>query len=318
MTKKERVLAAIRKQPVDRVPASFSLHFPEDVRKGQAAVDAHTSFLKATNCDVLKIMNENLVPAVGEMNGPEDWDQVPAYTKSAPFIKEQLELVTRTLEAAEAEVFTLATIHGICASTIHPIEARYGYVAVREMLCEHLRANPAPVLSAMDRICDVMCELTVAVAALGVDGIYYAALGGEHHFFTSEEFAAWIEPYDKRILQTAREAGVYTFLHICKENLNMNRYASYDALADVVNWGVYENGFPLAAGRELFPTATIMGGLANHNGVLVEGSHEEIGGAVQKIIAEFGTTGFILGADCTLPTEISYDRIRAAVQAAAL
>ncbi|HBN96656.1 MAG TPA: uroporphyrinogen III decarboxylase [Firmicutes bacterium] len=315
MNRKERVIAAIQKKPVDRVPASFSLHFPADIQKGQAAVDAHISFLNETGCDILKIMNENLVPPIGEMNGPEDWDQVPAHTKSSPFIQEQLELTKRTLEAAKENVFSLATIHGICASTIHPIEPRYGYVPVREMLCEHLRANPAPVLAAMARIADVLCELVRESAALGVDGIYYAALGAEHHFFTDEEFATWIEPYDLRILKAAKEAGLYNFLHICKENLNVQRYANYGELVDVVNWGVYETDFSLDEGRKLFPNATIMGGLANRSGVLVDGSHEEIRDAVRKIIKDFGTTGFILGADCTLPTEIPYDRIKAAVEA---
>lgn len=315
MNKKERVIAAIEKKPVDRVPASFSLHFPTEVQKGQVAVDAHISFLKETDCDILKIMNENLVPPIGEMHGPEDWNQVPAHTKSSPFIQEQLELVKNTLAAAEKDVFSMVTIHGITASAIHPIEARYGYVPVREMLAQHLRANPAPVLAAMDRITDVMCELVRESAALGVDGIYYAALGAERHFFTDEEFALWIEPYDLRILKAARDAGLYNFLHICKENLNMQRYANYADLVDVVNWGVYETGFSLEEGRKLFPNATIMGGLANRSGVLVDGSAAEIGEAVRKVIAEFGTTGFMLGADCTLPTEISYDRIRAAVQA---
>ena len=121
----------------------------------------------------------------------------------------------------------------------------------------------------MDRIADALCELVSASAALGVDGIYYAALGGERHFFTDEEFYQWIAPFDRRILQTARQAGVYTFLHICKENLNMQRYKDYGGLVDVVNWGVYETDFPLEAGRELFPQAAIMGGLANRSGVLV-------------------------------------------------
>ena len=148
-----------------------------------------------------------------------------------------------------------------------------------------------------------------------VDGIYYAALGAEHHFFTDEEFATWIEPYDLRILKAAKEAGLYNFLHICKENLNVQRYANYGELVDVVNWGVYETDFSLDEGRKLFPNATIMGGLANRSGVLVDGSHKEIRDAVRKIIKDFGTTGFILGADCTLPTEIPYDRIKAAVEA---
>ncbi len=315
MNKKERVIAAIEKKPVDRVPTSFSLHFPAEVQKGQAAVDAHIEFFNETDCDILKIMNENLVPPIGEMHGPEDWSQVPAHTKSSPFIQEELNLIKGTLEAADKDVFSLVTIHGITASTIHPIEQRYGYVPVREMLVEHLRANPTPVLAAMDRIADVMCELVRESAALGADGIYYAALGAERHFFTDEEFARWIEPYDLRILQAARDAGLYNFLHICKENLNMQRYANYADLVDVVNWGVYETGFSLQEGKELFPNATIMGGLANRSGVFVEGSAAEIGEAVRKVIADFGTTGFMLGADCTLPTEISYDRIKAAVQA---
>jgi uroporphyrinogen decarboxylase len=315
MTRKERVTRAINKQPVDRVPASFSLHFPEEAREGEAAVVAHLEFLQVTGCDVLKIMNENLVPPIGPVHGPADWNQVPTYTTKDGFLAKQLDLTKRIFDAAGDDVFYLATIHGICASTIHPIEPRYGYQKVREMLVEHLRENPAPVLAAMDRIADALCELVSASAALGVDGIYYAALGGERHFFTDEEFYQWIAPFDRRILQTARQAGVYTFLHICKENLNMQRYKDYGGLVDVVNWGVYETDFPLEAGRELFPQAAIMGGLANRSGVLVEGSLEEIGGAVRRIIREFGPTGFILGADCTLPTEIPYERIRAAVQA---
>ena len=125
----------------------------------------------------------------------------------------------------------------------------------------------------MDRIADIMCELVAESAKLGVDGIYYASLGGEHHFFTDEEFAKWIEPFDKRILQAGREAGLDLFLHICKENLNMQRYAGYGDLADVVNWGVYETNFPWKR-PQVSPTRSIMGGLANRSGVLVEGSAE--------------------------------------------
>lgn len=316
MNKRERVIAAIEKKAVDHVPASFSLHFPKETWKGQAAVDAHVDFLNETGCDILKVMNENLVPPVEITDGPEVWNQVPAHTKASPFMRDQLELTKKVLGAVQEEVFSLATIHGITASAIHPIEPHYGYTRVREIQVEDLRADSKTVLAAMDRIADAMCELVLESAALGVDGIYYAALGGEQDLFTDEEFARWIEPYDLRILKTAREAGLYNFLHICKDNLNVQRYANYADLADVVNWGVYETDFSLEEGRKLFPNATIMGGLANRSGVLVDGTHEELATAVRKVIDEFGTTGFILGADCTLPTEIPYDRIKVAVEAA--
>ncbi|NMB19948.1 MAG: uroporphyrinogen III decarboxylase, partial [Firmicutes bacterium] len=116
MNKRERVIAAIEKKPVDHVPASFSLHFPKEAWKGQAGVDAHLSFMEQTGCDILKVMNENLVPLVGEMNGPADWDQVPAHTKDSPFMRDQLELTKMVLESYKGEAFSLATIHGITAS----------------------------------------------------------------------------------------------------------------------------------------------------------------------------------------------------------
>ncbi len=316
MNKKDRVLAAISHQQVDHVPASFSLHFPREIASGEAAVKAHIDFYRETDCDVLKIMNENLVPEIGEMNGPDDWKKIPAYNRHSPFMVRQLDMIKHILDGVGEPVYALATVHGICASAIHPIEERYGYVPVREMMAAHLRQNKTVVLDAFHRIADAMSDLAAACIEAGSSGIYYAALGGEKHFYTDEEFAEAIEPFDRQILSAAREAGGHTFLHICKENLEMSRYAGYGDLCDVVNWGVYEAPYTLEEGRRLFPRATIMGGLANRSGVLVDGTDDELKAAVQAVIRDFGETGFILGADCTLPTEIPYGRIMAAVHAA--
>lgn len=316
MTKKERMLAAIQKLPVDHVPACFSLHFPKEMASGDAAVKAHLDFARQTDVDVMKIMNENLVPEIGDMKSPEDWRKIPTYNRHSSFMEQQLNMVKRILDQAGGELYSLATIHGICASAIHPIEARYGYVPVREIQAAHFRQNKTPMLDAFHRIADAMCDLAVACIEAGADGIYYAALGAEKHYFTDEEFAEAIEPFDRQILSAIKGAGGHTFMHICKENLQMTRYRHYQDLCDVVNWGIYEAPYSLEEGRRLFPNATIMGGLANRSGVLVEGSLEELGQTVRSIIDGFGDKGFILGADCTLPTEIPYERIMAAVHAA--
>lgn len=49
-----------------------------------------------------------------------------------------------------------------------------------------------------------------------------------------------IEPFDKQILEASKEAGNYNFLTMCKNNLNMQRYLSYNDLAERRDWGVYE------------------------------------------------------------------------------
>lgn len=96
----------------------------------------------------------------------------------------------------------------------------------------------------MQRITDVLCALAKSYIEAGLDSIYYAALGGEREFFTDEEFAKWIKPFDLQIMQAIKAAGGYCFLHICKDGLNMERYQDYGSYADVVNWGFMKPLFP--------------------------------------------------------------------------
>lgn len=318
MNKRERVLAAIEGRAVDHVPSLFSIHFPKEVSQGEAAVRAHLDFFHATGTDVLKVMNENLMPSIGTLRSPSDWQNVSAYGLDAPFIRRQLDLLRRLMDESHGEGYVAATIHGVCASTIHPIEAAHGYAGARALMCQTLRENRQMMLDVHQRVADTMSELARACVEAGADAVYYAALGGEKHFYTDEEFDACIKPYDLQIMNAAREAGGRVFLHICKENLNMIRYKEYGASADVVNWGVYETGFSLTQGRALFPDCAVLGGLANRSGVLVSGSDEEIAREVQATIRNFGTRRFLLGADCTLPTEIPYEKIAAATRAAVI
>ena len=108
-------------------------------------------------------------------------------------MQKQMELTEKILAKADPNAFSLGTLHGICASAIHPIEARYGYEGTRERMCAHLRENKVPVLDAFKRITEGMCQLAESYKKLGLDGIYYAALGGERRYYTDEEFAEAIE-----------------------------------------------------------------------------------------------------------------------------
>lgn len=319
MTKKERVTAAIRGEEVDKIPSGFSLHFPKESAFGDAAVKAHLKFFEESDTDILKIMNENLVPYMGEINNGSDYSMVKEMTMEDGFMQDQVELVKKILAGCDRDAFILGTLHGITASSIHPLEKmdpNYTYDQVREKLCRLLHEDEDTVLAGMRRIADVMCELARTYIELGVDGVYYAALGGETRFFTDEEFEKWIKPFDLQIMKAIKDAGGYCFLHICKDQLNMDRYKDYGPYADVVNWGVYEAPFSLEDGRKMFAGKTIMGGLPNRHGVLVDGPAEAVKEETRKVIREFGRTHFILGADCTLATEQDMDLLKAAVEAA--
>ena len=56
MNKRERVLAAMNLQPVDRPPVGFWFHFLAEQGVGQACVQAHHDYYNHIDVDMVKIM----------------------------------------------------------------------------------------------------------------------------------------------------------------------------------------------------------------------------------------------------------------------
>lgn len=313
MTKKERVLAVLRGEAVDRIPAGFWLHFPEQNFYGDSSVQAHLDFFRETDSDIHKIMNENLVPCEIPIKRAADWKNLKPFTRQSPFIVEQVEIIKRILDQTGGEGLTLATIHGIVASAWHARGGSAGYETGSNLLAAHLREDPQAVSYGWQILSDGLAILTEECLKAGADGIYYAALGGEKYLFTEEEFERYVKPHDLKVWDVAKERSDCNVLHICKDRLDLARYKDYPC--DIVNWGVYAENPSLEEGGQIFPDQVLLGGLDDRAGVLVDGTDEEICRAVKSILHRMEGRRFILGADCTLPTEISYQRIRTAVEA---
>ena len=313
VNRKERVLAAVRGGKVDQVPAGFWLHFPQHQHQGQASIQAHVDFFRQTNTDIVKIMNEHLVPCTSPIRKASDWATVRPLSMSDPGVIDQLDIIKRVTDEFGDEAVAITTIHGTIASAYHARGGGDGYETNRYMLAAHLRENPRVVGDAFRIIAEGMAEFTQACLQAGAQGIYYSALGGEYSLFTDEEFALYVKPHDLAIFAAAAQREAFNVLHICKDGVNLNRYADYHP--DVVSWALHDNAMSIADARKLFPNSAILGGLDDRSGVLVEGSEREIEQAVFAVLDEAGNERFILGADCTLPTDISLARIRTAVDA---
>ncbi len=311
MTKKELVLETIEGRLTGSTPSGFWLHFPEEAMQGDASFEAHMDFFRGSGTDITKIMNESVVPAF-PIRMAADWRMIPTFTKDSPWIRNQIELSKRILDAVGDDGFVVQTVHGIVASAWHARGGTAGYDrGKKEILAKWLREDEASVLDGWNRIADGLCILVEECGKIGLDGIYYAALGGESYLFTDEEFERCIKPLDMRIMAAAKSSKV--ILHVCKDEINLERYLGYEF--DVINWGTHGNNPPLEAGMNLFPDKVILGGLQDRSGVLVDGTPGEIEEAARQIQAKMQGRPFILGADCTLPTEIDYARIRTAAEA---
>ena len=312
MNKMQRFAAALAGQAVDHIPSGFWLHFDEDRWFGKAAVDAHVDFLAQTDVDILKIMNEFRYRMPTPIAALKDWARWTPLKVRDGYYQGQLDLIKAVADRVGGETPLLATIHGVYICAFHGSRRPECTFDDTHLLTEHLKLAPEAVAPALDAVADTLIDLALTSIEVGATGIYYSSIGGEKSRFDATTFEQHVKPFELRVLNAIKATGVPVILHICKPDTRLSSYADYPA--DAVNWAVHDSEHGLAAGRTLFGKP-ILGGLDDRSGVLVEGDDASIATAVGAIVAEAGKRNFILGADCTLPTDISLARIRAAIDA---
>lgn len=305
MNKIQRVRAALEGKTPDRVPASFWFHFPEDQAHGEESVKAHINYFRQADLDFLKIMNEHHYRVQTDIKNPVDWRKIKPAPISSDFYQAQLDEIKMITDELAGECLTTTTIFNPFASGNH---------ASDKLVTEHLKADPDSVNIGLGTIAESLAEFASACLDAGADGIYFSAQGGEVDRFDEQTFLDFIKPHDLTVLNAVKDRGELNITHICRDNIRLHLYSNYPG--DVINWAsTAKNNIPLAAGKKLFDR-TILGGLDNR-GLIVKGSPEEIQQRVHAIIDSFGTTRLIIGADCTLPTDIKIENIKMAVEATA-
>ena len=75
MTKKERVLAVMRQEIPDRVPAGFWYHYGPQCSV-QEMIDAHLTLLRETDMDIVKVMQDYMYPISGNITCADDWYKI--------------------------------------------------------------------------------------------------------------------------------------------------------------------------------------------------------------------------------------------------
>jgi uroporphyrinogen decarboxylase len=303
MNKIERVRAVLNGRKPDRVPASFWFHFPPKGKvRGKESVKAHLEYYRNAGIDFLKIMNEHPYQVDIDIKNPTDWRKIKPAPLESEFFQAQLDEIKIITDELDGECLTTTTIFNPFSSGNH---------ASGKLVTEHLKTDPESVNIGLKTIAESLAEFALASIDAGADGIYFAAQGGEEDRFEEDTFLEFIKPHDLTVLNAIKDKGELNITHICGDNIRLHLYSNYPG--DVINWAATaNNNIPLTAGKKLF-NRTILGGMDN-NGVIVDGPIEDIQQRVFDIIDEFGTENLIIGADCTLPSDINIDHIRAVIE----
>jgi len=307
MNKREMVLGVLdqgKKQ--EHIPAAFFLHFDEIYRRGQAAVDKHLEFFRHTGMDFVKIQYENNFPVRPEIKRPEDWLNMPVYQRD--FYEDQLSIVDGLVKKAKKDALVIMTLYSpfMCA----------GHASGRQ-ISEHLKEDPEKAAKGIEIITESLMIFVKECIKLGIDGFYHSTQGGESFRFADTAlFKKYIKPYDLVLMKEINRTCIFNILHVC------DYHGGYDDLSPFLDYpGQVVNCSLKLEEAELTPKEVssmfgrpFMGGL-ERKGTILSGKEAEIKRVVKQAL-DAAPDKFILGADCTIPSEVNWDNLKAAISTA--
>ncbi|MCD8379846.1 MAG: hypothetical protein LUC95_05925 [Lachnospiraceae bacterium] len=309
MTKKERLLNAFHNQPVDKVPMGFWYHFSPDEDLGQETIDQHLALYRDTDMDMIKVMCDGYFnypnPYISRVTCAKDWYGLTPLGEDHPFIAKQVERAKGVVDAVHGECCVFYNV--FCPMS----QLRFG--TSEELLMRHIKEDPDAVCHAFEVIAqDTMTLIRKLITEAGCDGIYYCVQNAEKFRFSAEEYRRLVTPAELTVLEYANSLSDNNILHCCGWAGDANRIEVWqDYPARAVNWAVYVENMTLSEGKKFFGDRCVLGGFDNRKeGILYAGTPEQIEAETVRLINEAGTRGVVLGADCTLPSDIDHERLR--------
>jgi uroporphyrinogen decarboxylase len=306
MNKRDFVLSLLGAEPPAGVPAAFFLHFDAAYHEGPPAVEKHLAFFRQTDMDLVKIQYEQALPPSTPPARPADWANAPRFDDD--FFAAPIGVAEGLVRAARGEALVVMTVYSPFMWA-----RRWAGEAV---LLAHLREDPAAVKRGLDILTGNVRALVRGCQRVGVDGFYISTQGGEAgRLGGSELFTGYVKPTDLAVWEQAQQSA-FNILHVCDYE---GPYADLTPFLDYP--GQVVNCSLKVGERELTPREAaalfgrpFMGGL-ERKGVLATGDTDAIRRAVARVLAE-APERFMLGADCTVPSETPWDNLRAAIDAA--
>jgi len=307
MNKRDAVLSLLYDgAPSGYVPAAFFMHFDRGYHQGQAAIDKHLEYFRATGMDFVKIQYEQSLPPGPPIRKPEDWAQIPRYAES--FFEPTLRVVEGLVKAAHDEALVVMTLYSPFMLTMQ--------LAGGVDLVQHLRENPDAVAKGLAHMTENELNLVRGCMRAGVDGFYASTQGGETFRFGSADFfQRYIKPTDLAVWNEIKGCA-FNILHVC------DYVGGYSDLTPFLDYPGHVVNCSLKLGdRTLLPTEVAqlfgrpyMGGL-ERKGVIATGSADEIRAAARGVLDQ-APQRFILAADCTVPSDTPWDNLKAAIDTA--
>lgn len=328
MTKRQRVLAALRGQEVDRPPISLWRHFFVDEATPQGLARAMLGFQRQFDWDFMKVnprasyhvedwgvkIQFSGDPLVGPkvmdcpVKTPADWARVGPLNVRRGVLGEHLEALRLIGEGLGGQAPYLMTV-------FTPLSIAGRLAPSPEAMIAYLREEPALVHMALEAITETFIGFVKECLAQGASGIFFATTDwATYDRLTDEEYARFGRPYDIRLLEAASGAE-FNMLHVCRGRNMLPSLADYPVHA--FNWDASDaTNVGLSQGKALTGKA-VVGGL-DHKAVLPQGSPWEVVAQLREAWRQTGGLGWMVGPGCTFPPSTPEANLRAVREAVSL
>ena len=325
MNHRERVLACLAGEDVDRPPVSMWRHFYAEETAADTLAEAMLGFQRKYDWDFMKVNPRasyhaedwGLTMRTGGDGSPEavswpvsepaDWTRLEVLDPYAGVLGEQLEALRLIAKGLQGRVPFLMTV-------FTPLSIAARLVPSEEAFLQQLREHPDSVTHALEVVTETFARYATACLEVGASGLFYATTSwATTDSMTLDEYAASARPYDLRVLEAASEAE-FNLLHVCRDNNMLAELGDYPVHA--FNWDAHGRGnLSLAEGRTTLGPKVMVGGLPHKDG-LVDAYPGDLARAVQDTSDAMGAAGWMLGTGCTFPPNTPEANVRAVASAA--
>ncbi len=283
----------------------------------EETAQAHIKLYREIDADIIKVMDDNFGKMLTKdvrIQKTSDWRDITLPGRDCEHYRRMESVIKLISQEVGDEVMIFPTLWSPFKLALFTLQAQGGS---DETFMRDCKEDPESVIIGVQKIADVLADWTKGFLEAGATGVYYAGQFSEPQRFSAEEWEKLVKPSDLTVLNAVKANGGRVVLHICGEvehgyRTCPERYREYPC--DIVNWDVHRSGVSLKEGHELFQKP-ILGGMDNH-GVLIEGTYGEIAEEAKRVVREYGKRGFMLGGGCTVPGNMDFGRLKAAIAAA--
>jgi uroporphyrinogen decarboxylase len=337
LSKRERVDAALKGAPVDRVPVSAWRHFIPEERTPADLARISLKHFYDFDWDWLKVNPravyyaeawgnrydyehyESVFPRWmdGPIHSSHDLEKIQIVNASSGVFAEQIDLVHLVKQGIGDAHFLLTVFSPLSVLSFLTARPRKPgvaelYQAQYDSVHEYMLTNPQGVHNALNNIATTLAQFASNAIDAGASGLFFAIVKLARQGILSEsEYAEFGAPYDLQVLQAVQGAP-FNLLHICGEATYLKQVASYPVHA--INWAtIGQQNLTIGEAHTQLRQA-LVGGVDEVN-TLQQGTPDQVIEQAREAIQATGGKRLLLAPGCAVRMNVPSANLRALRQA---